>query len=884
MRFNDYKLVLGLCASLKEALGYIINSGETSLIGDCIGAVNVISSFICGNENSVFDKEIPSLTEKIKDAVSSENISAEILKEAYNDTERLESLCMNGIKYRFRVLFVAELGSKWDSMESVYNEFIKREDCDVEVVIEPIFRAVRLPDGSIRSDSVYEDFLTPMGIENIPYEKYDISVAKPDITFVSQPYDGVTTSQFSIAYMSEHTKLIYLPYFTCQTIKNISGAFESFFKLDIEKYAYKIVCQSETMRQLYKDFGSSGGKNVITCGLPKWDYVYDKNKDNVPIPMGWEEKLNGRTVFLWNTHYTNDIDKMFDEWMKLIDFFLKNKDYALIWRPHPMAECVIKVYSPSAYPKFIELVKIIKNSENIIFDNNSSYLPSFVYSDALISSQSSIVTQYLLTEKPIIITRYYLNSENKEKYTTTIDGLFDYTKIQSSLSFSDTVDFIKKVHNKKDENIEERKWIIRNCFTLHDGKCGERVAETIMNSLYDEIDEKSATEINRVLVIGNENDSRLSVKKLEKLGIPYSLCKEFSDTAGAVSLSDISKDDFDLYIITEKNSHTLTEFLYIQKEIPMDIIIDFHKLYNAFIPDMLCDRVFMNPESENAEGIILGTSFAKHGIIPENLGKNFVDISIDFQDMHSQYKTLLYCMKNYPEKLKNIRYAVIDLYDYNYFNINTSLSKNAVEYIKLGGYSLEPHSFNKNKNFNMNFEQLKESTGAEKFSGLTNEQINIWSALFGDVYAENDYEGFVQKRERLYETITEEESNSHNGKIYNPDEISIIEKDNISENKKAFENLLKLLYEINPDIKIFTILIPKYIKPLNDEIGIMYPHKKQMNKIVSSLNEKYSFTHLDFYEISDIHFIRNYHYNDMYLNFLGASRFTEELKKLIFDS
>lgn len=214
--------------------------------------------------------------------------------------------CKNNIEYKLKVLFVAELGGKWDSMDSVYHAFMKRDDCEVDVVIEPVFRQQTGADGITRREVICEDFLTPMGINNIPYQNYDIEKTAPDMTFISQPYESCTIPTFWPENISKVSRLVYLPYYCAITMKKEGFVtFNAFKNMNVQKYSWKIACQSEQMKKYYVEYDSNRGENVLVTGLPKWDYVLQHNKDNTPCPNNWKKKINGRKVFLWNNHYTD---------------------------------------------------------------------------------------------------------------------------------------------------------------------------------------------------------------------------------------------------------------------------------------------------------------------------------------------------------------------------------------------------------------------------------------------------------------------------------------------------------------------------------------------------------------------------------------------------
>lgn len=882
MRFTDYNLISELCDSVIEALSYMINTESDELLEDCIGASDVIASTLSANADAIRSDDICPLVERIRGALTSDDLTVGALVEALEDASALKVLCREGLAYRLRVLFVAELGGKWDAMESVYKAFAERNDCDVDVVIEPIFRAVKLPDGSTRTETVYDDFLTPMGIQNIHYTKYDMEHIRPDITFISQPYESVTIPMFYPENIMKYSRLVYLPYFTAMTLnREASSAYDSFFRLNAQKCSWKIACQSETMRQHYKNIASEKGRNVIVSGLPKWDHVYGRSRDNVAVPAEWAAKLDGRTVILWNTHFSTDIGERFQEMLDFIDIFAKDDKLALIWRPHPMSEAVIKVYRPDLYGKYLELKRLVTESANMLIDESSSYLPAFVCSDAIITGFSSLMEQYLLTGKPVLLSTDKTPEQIQEKIASA-DGLFDYAKLPLAYNLTEKKEFIYKIANGCDEWADDRRMLLDTYFPNADGRCGERLAEALINEFAALVCDNKETVINKVLVVGSEEDSDLCIRQLERLELEYSVCSEYMQREGhTVSLMDINADDYDLFILTARDEIAITELLTCRKDIDHSKILDFWKLYNAGIPIMVCDRIMQNPTNESFDGVVLGISHTEVGIDVTKLKGNFCNLAVSSQDLYAQHKTLEYCLNNYPEKLSRLKYAIIDLYDYHYFNYDNSLSTTAMNYLYYGGYNLDPHHFNSNKNVNVTFEQVIAQLNQRKFGGISKEHIDIWTAVFGTVYELNDFVDFnsayhdLSGRKRMV-TAQDVDSYSYKRGTLN------VHQDTITENIGAFEDLLKLLKRINPDIKIYTVLVPKYIETEIRDIPKLSKHKIYFNEIIAEMQQKYGFTHLDFKEISDIAMHKCYYYDAAHLNYFGALELTRQLKDIIF--
>lgn len=885
MRYNNYKIVSELCNSVYEAVTYMHNEKNTELLQDCRDVVSVISSMINENKASA-SSEIIKLTDKINCILNSENIDFEKISSLKEDCENLKELCRTDINYKFRVLFVAELAGKWDSMESVYRAFKARNDCEVDVVIEPIFRSINLPEGKTRTETVYVDYLTPMGISHILYKDYDFEKMQPDITFISQPYESVTIPMFHPENIAKYSRLVYLPYFTALTINpRISSSYDSFFKLNTQKYSWKIACQSEIMKQYYKNAGSEKGRNIVVSGIPKWDYVIGKTKQDVAIPEKWKKRIDGRKVFLWNTHFTSTATSLIESVNAMVEIFENNSDIALIWRPHPMTETIIKVYQPEMHKDYLNTIKRVNAAQNIIVDTGESYLPAFVCSDAFITVFSSLLEQYLLTDKPILLSMNEPVSAAKRKFTT-VDRLFDFSLIPMAHTTEEIKEFIDKIVSGEDEWREDRSKLIKQYFPNADGKTGERLADYLIDELIKEFEtgtSENEIRIDKVLVVGNEELSDICVKQLKEKEINFCLCEEFSASdKNTAALCDINAEDFDLYIITEHDTSGIKEFLMNTKGIPESKIFCFWELYYANVPHMVCDKVFQNPDANDCEGIILGISHTEVGICEKKLKKKFCNIAVSSQDIYYQQKTLEYCIKTYPEKLRKLRYAIIDVYDYHYFNYNNSMSKVAVNYLKWGGYNLEPHNFNDNKNFNIKHEDIVDAIKKSKSEGISELNFDIWNAVFQDVYKHNGYKDFCKNFSEIDKRVKLVAPKEINAFEYDRSTISVIRKETIVENVTAFEKMLKMLYAVNPDIKIYTIIVPKFIETEALDAAGLSSHKGYFNNILADLQSKYNFTHLDFKEISDIALNKSYYFDAAHLNYFGALKLTKELNDIIF--
>lgn len=471
MRYSVYKFLRGISASILEGVTYVKEKPTSiNILADCAeGLVSIKESLTLNKENNL--EEIDLALEKINeiaDCIENNKKYSDKLDELLDLAQKVDEYCKTQIKYKFRILFIAELGAKWDSMDSVYWACKNREDCDVEVVIAPIYRAVKCPNGEVKSDVIYKDYLTPMGIKHTLFNEYDITKALPDITFTSQPYESVMPEQFWAENIIPYTHLVYLPYFTAAGLYDIPTQTQ----MPTHELAWKVICQSEEVKDAYSRYCYTKGSNMIGCGLPKWDWVINSNKRDIELPKEWK-KLNGKRIMLYCTHYSSM--KLFDTASTVYISYLEKfgKGTGIIFRFHPMSETIIKVYFPQYLELWNDFVEKIDKSENAVIDRFENYDYAFKFSDFLCTQPSSMIYQYYLTQKPILI-RYPYKGEGVE---------FIKDEDIGEIAYKENLEFL--IQSMFDGNIKEKQ--LKNGMINLDGKIGERLVSQLLEELKEEI-------------------------------------------------------------------------------------------------------------------------------------------------------------------------------------------------------------------------------------------------------------------------------------------------------------------------------------------------------------------------------------------------------------
>lgn len=359
----------------------------------------------------------------------------------------------------------------------------------------------------------------------------------------------------------------------------------------------------------------------------------------------------------------------------------------------------------------------------------------------------------------------------------------------------------------------------------------------------------------------------------------------WEDTIRLKTLSSSLLAGYDYIVLAFSDRTTgphITQFLSEEYGISPAAIIDFYMIYDSLVPIMKVDRVMKNPLYSSYDGLILGLSHTQFGILPNIMPKRFANLSVSSQDLYYDLKTLEYCIENYPEKIRNLNYIMIDMLDYSYFNYDISLGRIAYSYYygTNNGFLLDGHNFDCNKNFSFTFEEVKTDILCKYYQGVDGEHIQIYGSLFQDPHAYTHYRDYTSVHEKLYQRtnmITDEDIASF---ALKSSIVQTVHPDTLAENKDIFYRLLKCIYMLNPDMKVFLLIIPRYAE-IQEKTAPAYRQWKDLfYETVDSAKRQFPFTLLDLndHEISK----KRIYYQDLcHLNYFGALKLTEYLVQFL---
>lgn len=478
MRFSRLVQLDEVCRTLTEAAEYIHSSGNSELCQDLIQS----GAQMFGQIETILRQAQPDWKNTTPMDLLEQVQTQWRLPLPDDVAERLEHLrrsMREDISVQIRAVFFAELGGKWDSMDSVYQTMRQDPRFDPVVVLTPIFRAREI-DGETKAEIVYEDYLTGMGIPFQNYWEYNPEQDCPELAFTCQPYESVTTPEFWAENIVKYTRLVYLPYFIPHMMYSDSRA--ALCNMPIHAYAWRIAGSSQRFADYFARYSKRHGENLMVTGIPKMDYAVHLKQNPCGIPQAWQPKVEGRTVILWNTWFDGNASSL-DLLDQMLPWFAAHQEYALIWRPHPMSEAVMKLHEPEQYRKLERMMDTVRTGSNLVLDTEPEYGPSFVCSHGQVSDFSSMMIQYLLLDKPLL----WVQIPGKTlAVKTSEEQMVSNHWMEQATDCEGIIAFLERVRRGEDPNRAIRAEVRAQYLPLADGNAAERICDHLWKALFSE--------------------------------------------------------------------------------------------------------------------------------------------------------------------------------------------------------------------------------------------------------------------------------------------------------------------------------------------------------------------------------------------------------------
>lgn len=367
----------------------------------------------------------------------------------------------------YRVLFLPYKYSMWDSFESIFEASKEDENCETYVMPIPYYDKDQ--EGNL-TEIHDESGSYPDDVGIISWQDNQVDEIDPDVIFIHNPYDGnnlvtsIHPKYYTNKLVCKDRVVIYVPYYVSYT--DDGGI--SVFMGGAEYYTDYVIVQSEWYKEKFelemiKHNSLNDGNKFIVLGNPKYDKIRSLNKYEYPLKDDWKEKLfdeSGKQKFTVLIDTTIEVLSGREKTLKKVDevigFFEKQKDFALIWRPHPLIKPTLRNMFPELVPEYKKLVDRCKKLNNCIFDDTNDMHTAIAWSDAFMGKYGSMIELYRVTKKPTIML------EISEKSNFELDGKYDEKDLQTKVSdcqvirekdygLGNLIDFSMKYHRYEEK-------------------------------------------------------------------------------------------------------------------------------------------------------------------------------------------------------------------------------------------------------------------------------------------------------------------------------------------------------------------------------------------------------------------------------------------------
>lgn len=305
------------------------------------------------------------------------------------------------------IVFLPYKASMWDSLESIWQAAAAdKEHCNAYVVAIPY--ADLTPEHTAKEWHCEKE-LFPKYVPVLDFRSVDLEKMHPDVIFIHNPYDWANhvTSVDSHYYSSELKKytetLVYVPYF-------VSGNYisEALCRAPGVLNADYVVVESENIKTQYKNYYPGGDPPIgkfVALGSPKYDKVQRGTKEEYPLPDKWRYLVQGKRIILYNTSLgasLEDSGQLISKLRDVLDFFRRQKDVVLWWRPHPLMKATLDSMRPQLTEEYRQIEEGYKKEGWGIYDDTSDVTRAIIWTDAYYGDNSSVMELYQKTGKPVL--------------------------------------------------------------------------------------------------------------------------------------------------------------------------------------------------------------------------------------------------------------------------------------------------------------------------------------------------------------------------------------------------------------------------------------------------------------------------------------------------
>ena len=313
------------------------------------------------------------------------------------------------------LVFICQVPQIWISLESVYQAAINNPSIKTYLIAMPDVKAD--PNGSILeiTDNGSYSFCEKITKEMIPAYDFsqkhwfDLKSLHPDYVFIQRPYDIYLPPAYRSSSICRYSYVCYVPY---GYLMEGGDVLDCSYHVNFFKYVSMIFAENDVAKNHLKQCLRRSYKmnlhNIYTVGFPRFDLIHSYGNSETSI---WKSPQDCFRV-IWTPRWTTNKamgGTNFFKYKDLLPAYFKESpdDTEFIFRPHPLAFKHIRENHLLTENEFFHYIQMYDDAPNMEIDQSQEYLSTFYASDVLISDMSSVIVDYIFTQKPIIFCPAY---------------------------------------------------------------------------------------------------------------------------------------------------------------------------------------------------------------------------------------------------------------------------------------------------------------------------------------------------------------------------------------------------------------------------------------------------------------------------------------------